>query len=218
MRDEMRYGNPVVVGPLLAAAITGSIAADAILVTTDNARSSNDPSYGLASGSLALEDFGGGKVLTLTLTNESTVGGFLTAIAFDAPSSMGSGAFVFDGGGGMSGLSDAWRNLDSVNTAPFGAREFGASVTDQWLGGGSPTRGLAAGETATWTWSGAFERDAPVIDFVADWNLLLRFRGFDNGASDKVPLRTRPPQGTVPGLAGVPTLLAAGLLGRRRRR
>lgn len=215
----MRYRNTTVLGAAFAATVTGSLAADVILVTTDNAMSSNSTSYGIASGSLSWMSVGGGNYsLTLTLTNESTVGGFLTAIAFDAPSSAGSSGFVFENAPG-SGLSNAWDNLSSVNTAPFGSRDYGASVTNQWLGGGAPTSGLAAGDTGIWTWSGFVGNDHLTgADFIADQNFLLRFRGFDNGASDKVPLRMLPPDDVVPGIAGIPVLLGVGLIGRRRRR
>lgn len=191
--------------------------ADIINIVSNNASSSNETSYGSFTGSLQYDFIAPGIAqLSLTLTNTSNHEGKLVALAFDA--ATGTSGWSFDST--MStGLSDDWSDLDGgASTEPFGDRAFGASTSNSWLGGGSPNGGLAAGATATWVFMGSGGLDVGALDFLSPnggHNLLFRFRGFSNGASDKVPAMavTDP----IPGAAGLPAIALLGFRRRRRR-
>ena len=95
---------------------------------------------------------------------------------------------------------------------PFGQFDAGAALGANWSGGGSPLFGLAVGE------SGLFEftitaTDADLLStanfYGAGDEFAVRFRGLDNGGSDKL---VTPAPGT-----GALALLGLGLATRRRR-
>lgn len=177
----------------------------------------------------------GHATLTIDLWNTSPTagGGFLTAFAFHNPSGRITGAtlattnanFGLLGGPGYQG---------GIHASPFGSFDLGASVTDDFLGGGAPVGGIATGEFATFTFAltgvgldGLTEQSFFGAEAAAGGSsqgpvaLLARFRGFANGGGDKVPggledvgppagggLPSAPKPGTLT-LAGIAT--AAGL-------
>lgn len=198
---------------------TGSIA-DMILITSNNEASSNKTSYGGFTGSLQYDFLGGGSALmTLTLTNTSQFDGLLVALAFDAAADTSGWTFS---SAMSSGLSNSWDDISgSINTAPFGTRSFGASNTNSWVGGGSPNSGLSFGDTGVWVFQGNGADSSSAADFLSPNdgnNLLVRFRGFSNGASDKLPAMPDDPPPAVPGFVGLPLIVLSGLTRRRRRR
>lgn len=209
----MRKMLPIVA----AAALAVPTAADTIHISSNNAESSNTSSYGGFEGTLTFNDLGGGFArVVIMLENTSSFDGWLTALAFDA--AAGTSGFSFDAGA-SSGLGAAWSDLTGpINTAPFGSRASGASTSSGWEGGGDPHHGLAAGATATWVFNGSVASSSvSAADFLSPNggnNLVVRFRGFSNGASDKLPGQEIP---AVPGLGGVAALGFAGLTRRRRR-
>jgi hypothetical protein len=171
----------------------------------------------------------GHATLTINLWNTSPTagGGFLTAFAFHNPSGRITGAslattnanFGLLGGPGYQG---------GIHASPFGSFDLGASATDNFLGGGSPVGGIASGEFATFAFAltGVGLDGLTVQSFFAappaagggsqgPVALLARFRGFQNGGSDKVPGGLEdvgPPAGG--GLPSVPepgTLALAGI-------
>jgi len=161
--------------------------------------------------------------LTISLTNTSSMAGYLTAFAFNGPSagvtyglqttSAPAESFGMIGGGANpAGL---------ISASPWDAYDVGASVSNQWLGGGSPKKGLQVGETGTYV----FNVNA-VASLLAGFDVLscfadngdspefaVRFRGFANGGSDKVGglMSASPPPTIVPVPLPV-ALAAAGLL------
>ena len=209
---------------VMLAVASGHAAADTIQIQSDNAASSNSTSYGGFTGTATYNELGGGMAeFILTLTNTSQFGGKLVAHAFD--SAAGTSGWTFDAGA-SSGLSAAWGNLSgSINTQPFGSRSHGASTTNQWEGGGSPNTGLVAGATGTWVFTGLGDAMVSAADFLSPnggQNLVIRFRGFDNGASDKLPAVEVPGDtGTtdspVPGPGALAVLAGLAAIRRRRR-
>jgi hypothetical protein len=104
--------------------------------------------------------------------------------------------------------------VQNESGSPFGTFDFGAALGGDFLGGGSPTDGIAVGDSRTFAFN-VTGSDADAIgagDFVSD-GFLVRFRGFEDDGSDKVPGRIVPTPAAV--IAGLALL---GLVGIQRRR
>lgn len=160
--------------------------------------------------------------IEIKLKNTSPVdnGGFITAFAFNLPS-------------GITGVSlSTATNLDnilggpsyssSVAAPPFGDFDVGASLTSNWLGGGGPNGGIGVGVTGSWTFTftGTGLNLLTTGSFIAATTdgefLLVRYRGFDDGGSDKVPTDVVPEASSFV-LMGL-GVLTAGAVARRRRK
>jgi hypothetical protein len=141
----------------------------------------------------------GTATLDISLTNTSPLanGGYITALAFNNPDDLITGVVLVSSDGdfgeiGGAGLDD-YQN--DIMVSPFGFADIGASITGDWLGGGSPVTGIAVGSTVTFsfTFTGSGVGALTTADFMntfmtggpPDW-LLVRFRGFEDGGSDKV--------------------------------
>jgi hypothetical protein len=138
--------------------------------------------------------------LTFSLTNTSPVanGGLLTAFVFNNPdSSLYSVTFGSSTKATFATFDD---DEDGVGGSPFGQFDYLMSVGDGFQGSGPPSDGLAVGESATWVFNvtgigaGALTDD----DFLDALSVppgigggaqafVVRFRGFANEGSDKVP-------------------------------
>jgi hypothetical protein len=150
--------------------------------------------------------------ITVSLTNTSPAanGGFLTAFAFNIPSS--DFALIDFGAQGFNFLP----LYAPVNASPFDDFDSGAALNNgnlSWLGGGDPKAGIGVGETGTFlfTLSGTGLASINTEAFFSQpdpW-FVARFRGFNDGGSDKVPINTNTP---VPEPATM-LLLSAGLIG-----
>jgi MYXO-CTERM domain-containing protein len=153
--------------------------------------------------------------LLVTLTNDSPVGngGFLTGFAFN----------VIDGltltyQPDSESLGQGWQHIFNVSAPPFGMFDYGAALGGNWLGGGSPENGIAVGDTKVFAFevcgSPEFLCSVDVFDFFDEsggYGLVARFKGFDDGGSDKVPAVT-------PGPGALALAVIAGIAGRRRSR
>lgn len=158
--------------------------------------------------------FNGGNsgtlVVSLTNTTPVSVGGYLTAFAFNVDSSDNSSTIA------LSNTTDAdFLNAQSVNAMPFG-HDFkgGAGLGGVFQGGGAPQPGIAIGVTETFTFNiTAIDAnaltEASFLEGPYAYDFVVRFRGLTNGGSDKVPTPTPGPVA----LAGI-----AGLMASRRRR
>ena len=157
-----------------------------------------------------------GSSLTITLTNTSPAdnGGFIVADAFNLP-------------GGVSATLTSTTNLNfdtflqgAVNTAPFGTRtdiiSLGGNFNNAFEGaGGSPAGGIGVGQSATFVFNllGSGATESGIFN-----SELVRFKGFNNGQSDKTGVTIEGPS-----IAPEPTMLLlvgsgmSGLMWMRRR-
>lgn len=140
-----------------------------------------------------------GSSLTIDLTNNSNPsnGGYITGFLLDLPSGAS-----FSSGWTSSNLTLLMPEDGSYAGNPYGFFDFGAALGGNFLGGGKPKIGIGVGQTEQFVfsdWIGV--AGLTTEDFVAkldtedplDTNLLVRFRGFDDGGSDKVPGLLVPP-------------------------
>ena len=199
----------------LAASTIGLSAANADLINIGSETSASEHGLGQFAGTLNYISGGANSAtIIISLTNTSPVGngGYLTALALWHSSNAGLNTvtFVSSSDANFGGLAGP------VNGAPHGSYAAGASTGGGWTGGGSPSAGLAVGESATFTFSlnGAGVGLLSAANFINmnndHWDLVVRFRGFGNGDSDKVPANPTPGAAALLGLGG----LAAA---RRRR-
>lgn len=161
--------------------------------------------------------------LTVSLINTSPVnnGGYITAFAFNNP--FGSITDV------SFSSSDPDFNLiggsdfdNSINSMPYGQFDIGASLSNAFLGGGQPQKGIGVGVTETFTFSltGTNLSNLDTHDFLGELSIgnetdkqpsffIARFRGFNDGGSNKSP-------GDIPSTVPEPAtiaLLSIGLAG-----
>lgn len=201
-----------------ATLIVGAVAsADVILIQGDSAESTEG--IGSFSGSL-LWDYdallGGTLTVSLTNTNDLSTGGFITAFAFNIDSVDPSRSASL-----LSASNSNFGLITNVDAMPFGMGfDAGASTGGMFQGGGSPNGGIGVGQTALFVFSiaasdlGSLSASSFVSGTMAH-NFVVRFRGFADGGSDKVPA------GVVENPIPAPGVLAllglAGLAARRRR-
>lgn len=177
---------------ILLAMVWGGMCAAAAPISLSGAGT-----YGTFTGSI--EYFGGIQTLVLTLNNTTAVyGGYITGIALNIPgdsvASIGLASsdpdFILIGGLGFS---------NTVNAAPYGDFDFGASLASNWEGSGPPFNGIPVGGSATFTFTmtglvaGLTTQsflDALSVGPGTPEAIMVRFRGLTDGTvgvSDKVP-------------------------------
>lgn len=153
--------------------------------------------------------------LTIVISNTNTpaTGGYITGMVFNIPGADAAATAQL----AASSIANFSVLGPTESASPYGVYEAGAALGGSWLGGGSPTGGVAVGQTGTFTFNitsagaGAFTASS----FIASGSSpspLVRFKGFANGGSDKVPGVLVPAPGAAALVAG------AGLLAVRRRR
>lgn len=193
----------------LAAFVLAAPAAMADVVPFWSNPSASTDGLGAYSGTASFDVTGATTgVLTVMLTNVSPPanGGKITGVVFNLASADANAAAV------LTGATHPFLNTGAESASPFGVFEAGAALGGSWLGGGSPNAGISVGMTGTFTFSVSATDAAELSagDFLSD-GLVVRFRGFANGGSDKVPAVPAPAAGVMLGL------LAAGVAVRRRR-
>jgi len=139
--------------------------------------------------------------LNITLGNTSPAGngGYLTAFAFNNPGQRITGATLWS--------SDPYFQLlgapsfnNGVNGAPYGGFDIGASTGNSFGAGGNPNTGIAVGHSDDFIFqlTGNGLNALTTNDFFTAYSVppgngegvqsfVARFRGFENGGSDKVP-------------------------------
>ncbi len=194
----------------------------------------------IITGDGSLGDFTGnidfsGSTLTVQLTNTSAAanGGFITGFVLNNPMDLVTGVT-------LSGTDADFARLgldnNNVNGAPFGQFDFGAAISANFEGGGQPSRGIGVGSSATFVFSltgelGGLTTQSFLTALSSGTGvgeegyapLVVRFRGFADGGSDKVAIT--PPGGTgnenevpEPAMLGLLGLGVLGLAVARRRR
>ena len=185
---------------LAAVALFSSWATAGTVTLTSNTAGSTS-SLGAFTGTMTYDDV---STLTITLTNTTPAGGgFITGLLFNIDGNA-IATLSPDPTGGFEDLYTTG-NLDGN---PFGDFEAGAALGGNFLGGGSPSGGIAVGSEGTFIFNvtGPDASSLTVGDFISqlsdgsddhDAALLVRFRGIDLGeGSDKVPGTGREDPGT----------------------
>lgn len=213
----------IILGGLIAVLGLFPQAGGAIPITGDGALGyfSGNLTYSFTSSTTAS--------LVVTLTNTSLVanGGYLTAFVFNNPGNVITGLTLSSTNANFS-LSGGTSFTNSINLSPFGHFDIGASTGR----GGNPTRGIAVSNTEVFTFLATGTRLGTLneLSFLSALSsnpggggaqfFVARFRGFDDGGSDKTPAGALVPESNTlllfgSGLAG---LAGLRLLGRRLRR
>lgn len=163
--------------------------------------------YAYASGSTA------SLTISLTNTTSAATGGYVTALALTGAEGVSALSFVSSTDVDFAALSGP------VSANPFGDFMSGTSTSSSWTGGGSPTVGVGTGQTAEFNFvltgtAGALAGlDATtVLAPENDLGFAVRFRGMNNGGSDKVLGYT------IPGPGALALMALAGVVTSRRRR
>jgi MYXO-CTERM domain-containing protein len=200
------------VAAMAAAGLAVPASASVVLIDGDT----NSSTEGLCdfSGSIQYDYLGGNDgMVTFTLTNTTDldVGGFLTGFVFNV------GGYTVDLDLISTTDIDFAQVPDNENGNPYGTFRSGASLGGDFLGGGSPMDGIAIGDTGIFQFD-LESVDAGMIDastFLTganEFNFITRFRGLNDGGSDKVP------GGNIPAPGALALLGLAGLTAARRNR
>lgn len=223
----------------LAAVLVAGVVllASASAARADTVHIGDNEAPGMFTGSLSVTNVSNTEaIITVKLTNISqpaSNGGYLTGFAFNDPNTNAKGninaisSYTTDPvsvkANGFVLIPGSSTVNNGVSTSPYGNFDIGAAVGGDWLGGGQPsTGGLAVGESATFTFTvtgqGLNNLSAANILAATSSNgtagFVVRFRGFNDGSSDKdiagviCPAPPTPTPGAVPAPPGV---LLAGM-------
>jgi MYXO-CTERM domain-containing protein len=199
---------------LCALAVMGAMTtfAHADLIGIQSNPAASTEGLGTFTGSIDYTAATSTLIISLTNTSPLANGGFITGFVFNIDSvDAGASATL------QAGATHPFLNTGTESASPFGNYEAGAALGGDWTGGGSPNSGIAVGGTGMFTFlvSASDSLSLTASDFItsqgpSQWDFVVRFRGFVDGGSDKVP-------GVVPGPPAL-ALLLLGLAGTGRRR
>ena len=200
-------------GMAVLAAATAIVAGGAHASTVSFVSDPGLEGLGAFTGSMDwtyLGDNAGTFVVTLTNTSPVDNGGYLTGFAFNT-------VYELRVKVATNGAPQGWLDIDNISAPPLGDFDHGAALGGDWLGGGSPLAGIGVGETFAFAFDvrgdPALLASMTAYDFFDEsqgWGFAARFRGFDDGGSDKVTASLPAP--------GAVALLGLGALASRRRR
>ncbi len=199
----------LLLGICLAVGMGNPASADIVNIVSDT----NNSTEGLGNftGTLQydyqMENMGLLTVIMLNTSDEAN-GGWITGLIFNFGTSDENAT------ADLAGATHPFGNAPGQNGAPYGDPFMGgAALGGNWQGGGDPSLGIGVGESGT----SSFDITAIDADLLSagsflqgpyDFNFIVRFRGFENGGSDKVPAVPAP---------GAFALLGLGVLTHRRR-
>lgn len=214
---------------LLAVILAGPLARGGTLsIASDGANSTEG--YGSYTADL-IYSYSSSTQATLTVeiknTSPAANKGFITGIAFNNPGDRISSTSLSTNSN-LTTLLGSPDFQNEVAANPFGLFDIGASLNASFLGSGNPNPGIGVGASATFTFTlvGTGLNLIDVQDFANEISsgasngvvspfFLVRFRGFKNGGSDKVPgkiVSTPPVVGAIPE-PGSLVLWGAGAIG-----
>ena len=190
---------------LAASLLLSGVTSQALVITGGGTGGTSTSNLGAYTGSFdytAFSDTSAQIQISLTNTSVASNGGYLTAIAFNNPSDyIQSSTLAMSGNTNFSILPSDGNVIntgDELGGDPYGDFDLGASITNSWIGGGSPTGGLGVGDSATFTFAltGTNLTSLTADTFFQTLSsgnageghqaFAVRFRGFENGGSDKV--------------------------------
>ena len=194
MRERMRERMLRLAGGVAGVAMVACLAPAAFAGPVDIQGDTGNSTEGLGDFTGTIDyTFTGGDtgtlIIELTNTSNAANGGFITAFVFNINSSDNGASATL-----TSTTDSDFENItgDGLEAPPFGTFEAGAGLNGDFTGGGNPSRGIAVGDTETFTFE-VEASDAATLesrDFVLgpnEFDFVVRFRGFENGGSDKVP-------------------------------
>lgn len=215
-----RHAPRVLCALVMALALPGINAGEAhagfISIQSDTSNSTED--LGTFTGSIDYT-YGSGNngalIITLTNTSAAANAGLITGFVFNIDSADAEACAVLDD------ATHPFQDTQGGSAVPFGSDfDAGAALGGSFLGGGSPNAGIAVGATGTFTFQ-VIASDASSLtasSFINGpyaFDFIVRFKGFANGGSDKVPaIDLMVPS---PGALALFGFAAIGV-GRRRRR
>jgi hypothetical protein len=174
-----------------------AVAAHASSIVSIESDSANSTSgLGTFTGSVEYFDLTSTLVVTLTNTSNAANGGYITGFLFNiASSDPNASASLLDSPAPTHPFENCSGN--GLNGQPFGNPfSAGAALGGDFLGGESPVDGIAVGQTGAFSFhvNAADASFLSAMNFLTggpyDFNFLVRFRGFEDGGSDKVPVHT----------------------------
>ncbi|MDP2652921.1 MAG: PEP-CTERM sorting domain-containing protein [Candidatus Omnitrophota bacterium] len=136
----------------------------------------------------------------LTNTSPADNGGYLTAFVFNNPRNRITDISFSSSDPDFNLLGEDSSFQNGVNGRPYGQFDIGASTGSAFQGGGKPSKGIAVGDTESFT----FDLTGHHLDILTEETFLntlsrrpgagqgrksfvARFRGFEDDGSDKVP-------------------------------
>lgn len=216
--------------PAIAAAafVTGAVEGASILnIASDNANSAEG--LGSFTGTIQYTTDSpfsttGTLMISLTNTSDASNGGYITGFLFNIASQDNNASATLSN---TPEPTHAFQNCsgNGLNGQPFGNPfDAGAALGGMYLGGGNPNGGIAVGATGTFYFT-VSASDAGILtaeSFVTGggyaFDFIVRFRGFENGGSDKVPVNYTVVPLPAPVAMGLAGIAGVGLCSRSIRR